>query len=400
MSVQTFEYKAFGADGVGSRGFAEASTKQEAFRQLQARGLTPVTLREARSHRTRGVRIASKELAHFTYQLGVLLNAKVQLAEGLLSIAEQEREGPLRSVVEDVARRVTAGESVSAALEAHRETFGDVFVESVRASEKTGTLAAILDHLADMLERSQEATRQVRGALLYPITVSAVLAFASIFLIGVIVPKFGEMFAQRGASLPTLTRVLMEVGLSVRSYWWAYLIGAGGIGVAAYSAGRSTMGRRTLDAIAHRIPYIERILRGLGVSRFSRVLGIALSSGIGLVEALQLAGKASGRIILMEEIAGVVSNLRAGGRLTDCLRQSRYFPVFAKRMLAAGDQSGEIPRMCEIVSRHYERECQHLTKDLSGVLEPVLIVAIAGVVLVIALSVFLPMWDMARVVGS
>lgn len=106
---------------------------------------------------------------------------------------------------------------------------------------------------------------------------SAVLAFASI-LIGVIVPKFGEMFAQRGASLPTLTRVLMEVGLSVRSYWWAYFIGAGGIGVAAYSAGRSTMGRRTLDAVAHRIPYMAHSAR-LGVSRFSRVLGIAFRPG-------------------------------------------------------------------------------------------------------------------------
>lgn len=400
MSVLTFEYKAYDGTGARTRGVAEAATKQDAFRQLQAKGLTPVTLREAKARRSRGTKIASKDLAHFTYQLGVLLNAKIPLAEGLLSIAEQEREGPLKSVVEDVARRVTSGESVSLALGAHRDTFGEVFVESVRASERTGTLATILDHLADMLERSQEATRQVRGALLYPASVFVVLALASVFLVGVIVPKFGEMFAKRGASLPRLTRVLMEFGLSVRGYWWAYLLGALALGIAAHAFWRSASGQRSLDVLAHRIPFIERILRGLGVARFARVLGISLSSGLGLVEALQLAGKASGRLVLMGEIEGMATRLRTGARLSECLRQSQYFPVFAKRMLAAGDQSGEIPRMCEIVSRHYERECQHLTKDLSGVLEPVLIVAIAGVVLVIALSVFLPMWDMARVVGS
>lgn len=160
MSVQTFEYKAFTAPmawvlaGLPRR---QPSRKRSA---TPARGLTPVTLSEARSHRTRGVRIASKELAHFTYQLGVLLNAKVQLAEGLLSIAEQEREGPLRSVVEDVARRVTAGESVSSALEAHAETFGGCFRGIRSGLGENGHIGGDSRSPSRHARASQEATRR------------------------------------------------------------------------------------------------------------------------------------------------------------------------------------------------------------------------------------------------
>lgn len=399
MSAIMFEYRAYDATGGSTKGWTEASTRHEAFRQLQAKGLTPVTLKEAKARRGRRQKVAAKELAHFTYQLGVLLNAKIPLAEGLMSIAEQERDGPLKRVVEDVAHRVTSGQSVSAALVAHREVFGEVFVESVRASERTGSLATIMDHLAEMLERSQETTRQVRGALLYPVSVAVVLGLASVFLVGVIVPKFGAMFEQRGASLPTITRVVMAVGMSVRTFWWAYAAAAaaGALGVRWLLT--TERGRAVLDRAAHRVPFVRRILRGLGLARFARVLGIGISSGLGLIEALSLAGKASGRAALMSDVDRMVAALRTGGRLGECVRTSAYFPVFAKRMLAAGDQSAEIPRMCEIVSRHYERECQHLTKDLSAVLEPLLIVAIAGVVLVVALSIFMPMWDMAKLVN-
>lgn len=400
MTDQTFEYTAYSASGAMSRGRTEASSKHEAFRRVQAMGLTPVNLRAVRRRSSRGSTVASKDLAHFTYQLSVLLDAKIPLAEGLSSIAEQERDGPLRDVVEDVARRVTAGEGVASALGVHRGAFGEVFVESVRASEQTGTLGTILNHLAEMLERSQEATRQVRGALLYPASVAVVLALASVFLVGVVVPRFGEMFAKRGASLPMLTRVVMDVGLSVRSFWWAYAIALAGAAVGARWIWTSASGRRTLDRAAHRIPYVSPIIRGLGISRFARVLGVGLSSGLGLIEALTLAGKASGRPVLAMDAERMAQSVRAGGRLGTCLHESDYFPLFAKRMLAAGDQSGEMARMCDVVARHYERECQHLTKDLSSVLEPIMIVGIAGVVLVVALAIFLPMWDMARLVGA
>lgn len=400
MSTVAFEYRAYGSGGELVRGIAQAASRQDAFRQLQAKGLTPVVLRTAREGRSGTKKIAAKDLAHFTYQLSVLLNANVPLAEGLMNIAEQEREGPLKAIVEDVARRVSSGEGVATALAAHQGAFGEVFVESVRASERSGSLATILEHLADMLERAQETTRQVRGALMYPASVAGVLTLASVFLVGVIVPKFGEMFSKRGASLPILTRIVMEVGLSVRGFWWAYLAALVAIAFGVRWLWVTPRGQMLLDRAAHRVPYIERIVRGLGISRFARVLGIGLSSGLGLIEALTLAGKASGRPLLIQDTEQMAIAIRSGGRLGDCLRECDYMPLFTKRMLAAGEQSGEMPRMCGIVSRHYERECQHLTKDLSGVLEPVLIVAIAGVVLVVALSIFLPMWDMAKLVNS
>lgn len=399
MTALAFEYKAFDASGKTTRGVVEAISKADAFRLVQGMGLTPTSVRRTARTRGRRTKVKAKDLAHFTYQIGVLLSAKIPLTEGLSSIADQERDGPLRRVVQDIAQRVSSGEGIAAAFSAHQATFGEVFVESVRAAERSGSLGVVLDHLADMLEKSQETTRQVRSALLYPTCVVTVLGVASVFLVGVIVPKFGAMFAKHGASLPFLTRVLLDIGQSIRELWWGYATVLLGLAVLGrWLLGRPG-GRQWLDRTLHRVPVIGGILRGLGIARFSRVLGIGLSSGLGLIEAILLAGKASGRPALVVEVERMAGLLQTGARLSDCVQSCTYFPRFARRMLSAGDRSGEIPRMCGIVARHYERECEHMTKDLSGAVEPLLIVGIAGMVLIVALAIFLPMWDMAKLVG-
>jgi type II secretory pathway component PulF len=251
-----------------------------------------------------------------------------------------------------------------------------------------------------MLERGVETTRQVRGALMYPACVVGVLVLAVTFLVGFVIPKFATMFKRHGSELPLFTKVLLEVGQSMQQYWWAYLLGVAAIVFTFRRLTRTDEGLLLLDKIAHRIPYVKRILIGIGVARFARILGLSLGSGLGLIEALTLAGKASGRPLLRRESIDMASKVRAGATLAAVLGESAYLTPFARRMLTAGERSSEIPRMCSVVSRHYEREASELTKNLSTVIEPVLVVAIAGVVLVVAMAIFLPMWDSMKMVGS
>lgn len=234
---------------------------------------------------------------------------------------------------------------------------------------------------------------------MYPICVCSVLAFAMIFLVTFVVPKFAKMFSSRGAALPFFTQLLMNLGLSVQNYWWAYLVVLTGIGFAARPLFTTRKGRARLDALMHMIPYIRSILIGVGISRFCRIFGLGLSSGLGLIESLELAGRASGRPLLEMDVAKMIQHVRTGGRLTDVIVNCGYLSSFCKRMLSAGEQSAEIPRMCGVVATHYDRETAHLTKNIGTVIEPLLIVGIAVMVLVIALAVFLPMWDMVKVVG-
>ncbi len=402
MSAITFDYVAIDRLGVKRRGSTPAASVADACRKVAALGLTPITIRRTSGKLGFAItsgRIPTKELSQFTYQLGVMVSARIPVSDGLLSIAQQEKNPVLKSIVTDIAKRIQSGEQIAVAMDAHRRAFGDVYVETIRAAERSGNLAKVLDHLSETLEKGQEQARQVRGALMYPTCVVVVLTLAVLFLVGFVVPKFATMFRSRNLQLPLFTELLMGFGLSLQQFWWAYLAGVIAVGVVAWTLWTRPGGRLLLDALLHRVPYINRILVGSGMSRFASIFALGLQSGLGLIECLDLAGRSTGRAMLMLDVERMIAQVRAGGRLSDVLSTCRYLTPFTKRMLVAGEQSAEIPRLCGVISRHYERETAHLAKNLSTVIEPVLIVAIAGVVLVIALAIFLPMWDMAKLVS-
>jgi len=216
------------------------------------------------------------------------------------------------------------------------------------------------------------------------------------FLLTFVVPKFTAMFAERGVELPLLTRVLTETGSFMRSFWWAVILALVAGVFVLMSAMRQRKARESLDRILHGIPVLRPLLVSLGVARFARTLGIGLTSGVSLLEALRHAGAASGRPTLAADAEALASQCERGSSLTDAMATTTYLPTFARRMIAAGENSAELPKMCEVIARHYDREAAHLTKNLGTAIEPVLIAGLTGIVLLVALGIFLPMWDMAR----
>jgi type II secretory pathway component PulF len=250
-----------------------------------------------------------------------------------------------------------------------------------------------------MLERSIETRQQVRNALMYPACVISTLTLAVMFLVGFVIPKFAKMFASRNVELPIFTRILMWVGDSFQSFWWLYLLLVVGTVFAVRKAWRTEKGRWNLELLLHRIPFIKSILIGLSVARFSRVLGLCMSSGLGLIDALSMAGKASARPALARDVERIIDQVKAGGRISAVLVACEYIPPFAKRMLTSGEESAEMAKMCTIIARHYERDTTGLTKNIATIIEPVMIVLIAGVVLIVALAIFLPMWNMASLMN-
>ncbi|MCZ6835904.1 MAG: type II secretion system F family protein [Planctomycetota bacterium] len=398
MSQATFQYRALDRHGVKTKGKLNARDEREAYRQIKANGLMPIRIVESnRRSRVRGV--TQRDLSQLTYQIAVLLEAGIPFVDGLHGIADEETNESLKQILRQVARAVEGGCSITEALEPHRAVFGDVYVETVHAAETSGNLIEVMNSLATMLEREEEMRRNARGALIYPVCVIIVLVLAMGFLMTVIVPRFATMFAGRGMALPLPTQILVWLSDGIKMFWPVMLVGGGLSIVSVRHAWKQPRSRQRIDTMLHRIPYLKDILVGLAISRFAQVFGIALRSGISLIDALELSGRASGRPMLQREVAFLSERVSSGHRLTDMLRQCDYFTPFTRRMLSAGEEAADLTKMCQIIARHYEREVAHLTKNISTLIEPILIIGLAFIVLIVALAIFLPMWNMGALVG-
>lgn len=397
MSAVTIRYTAIDRQGRSAKGKLDVSGEPEAIRKLSEQGLTPLTLTIDRGRRPLlSKRITRTELAAMTRELSVLLDAQIPIGRGMASMADQQHNPMLREVLIKVASSIESGSSITEALSMHEKVFGEVYIETIRAAEKSGSLAPVMTHLADMLDRQVASSQNLRRALTYPVVVLAAVVLAVTVILVFVVPRFAATFSANGVQLPVVTRVVQEIGLSMRAHWWIYLLGAAALIWGMVAAWRAPGGRRRIEAVLPHLPHIGKIVTTVTTARFMRVVSIALEAGIDLTDAIQMGGKATGRPLFAEECASIAERLRGGESLESLLSTSRYLPAFARRMIAAGRDSRDLARASNIVSEHYDRESDHLSKSISSLIEPLMTFALAGVVLLVALSVFLPMWQMVR----
>lgn len=399
MSVTTFKYTALDGNGGTASGSIRAADEQEAYRKLAASNLTPLDLEEvherARFFSLGGV--TQRDVVSFTRELAVLVEARIPLDRGLIAIADQEPKPILAGMIRDIATIVESGLPMTQGLEKHRAVFGDVYIETMRAAEKSGSLREVTSHLADMLERQMETRQMLKRAAAYPVIVLAMVIVALSVIIGYVVPKFAKTFAAQKVDLPAVTVAIQQLGYSVQNYWYLYLIAIVGSIVGLVVAWRSEGGRLALEGVLAKTPYVGKMMHAVCAARFSRVMSIGLMSGLDVIEALEVAGRSTGRPIFVNECSDMSTKLRQGAPLSEVIQQSRCLPSFAKRMLAAGKDSKEVARACDIVSRYYDRESSHLAKNVNTFIEPLMTVALAGIVLIVALAVFLPMWEMSSI---
>jgi type II secretory pathway component PulF len=398
MTLQTYKYKGLDAIGQEVRGTIKASDEEDARRRVSALGLTPTRVRESRASGPifSFQQVKTKDIVGLTRELSVLVEAHIPLDRGLVSIAEGDGKPALNAMLLDIAAMIESGQPMTKALEKYRDIFGDVYIETIRAAEKSGNMVAVMSHLAELMERQLETQQQLKRAMTYPAIVMSVVFLAVTVIVVFVVPKFGAIFESQGAALPITTRAVQALGDSVRGYWWAYLGGIIGSVVGLMVAWANPRGRLALEVFLTKVPYVSKVIIAVTSGRFARVVCIGLQSGLDVIEAIQMGGRATGRPVFINECTAMVERLKGGERLADVLRATRYLPSFARRMIGAGKDATDLARSCDIVARHYDREASHLTKNVNTIVEPLMTVAMAGIVLLIALSVFLPMWGMVR----
>ncbi len=334
-----------------------------------------------------------------TRQLATLVKAGMPLLRALRTVSDQLDPGPLRDVFAMIASDVESGVKLSEALSTHPRWFPPYFVNMVRAGELGGLLDDILKRLAELQERQARLRDRVRSALMYP----AFVMFAAVGILGVlmafVVPTFLGMFTELGSALPWPTQLLVRTTQIVRHWWWVVLLGMGGGGALIRLALRQPAGRRLADRVALHLPVVGSLVERILIARFARTFGTLISSGVPILSALETVRATVTNSVIDDALSDVEHSLKVGESLARPMELSGVFPPLVTRMVALGEETGQLDHMLMQVADSYEEEVEVQLAGLTQLLEPMLIVFVGGVVGFIVIAMFLPLMSLTKLLG-
>lgn len=393
----TFEYTARDALGGTQDGTLEASSREEAISKLRREGLQIVELEEETASGPLLVpRVKKNDIVYITGQLAVMTDTGITLSSALDSIAKQETNPTLKAVLLDLKTQVEAGEDFSTALSKHPKHFDRTYIALIRASEKTGTLAEMLENISLYMRNQLDTMQKVRGALAYPTVMLVLATGVTIFLLTYILPKFEPLFTRKGIKLPKMTVVLMTASDMLIDYWWAWLA-AIIVAVIVFLVGRKTdTGRGILDWLAINTPIIGPLARKVILSRSVRTLGTMVESGVSMLDALRLAAEVSSNVYYERGWLHALDLVTEGKSICDSLQGNKLFPGPLVQMIAAGEDTGKLDHVLRKVSAHYDKEVESAIKSATTMLEPLMITVMGVVVGGIAMGLLLPIFSLSR----
>jgi len=341
--------------------------------------------------------VSEKQLTLFTTQLSTLQDAGLPIVSCLKILEGQLPKGYFKNVLAGVTDDVESGSSLSEAMGKHPKCFDGLYVNMVRAGEAGGVLDVILARLASFKEKTEKLKRRVKGAAMYPVAVLIVIVLILLFIMTRVVPKFEEVFSGLPggrAALPGITKVMMGISRWLVAWWWAFLLVVGGVIFAvpkllAMTAG----GRYFVDKLKLRLPISGKLYRKILVARFTRTFGTLISSGVPILEALEIVGAAAGNAVMEKIIREVHNAIREGESIAEPLA-NQSVPIFDDlviNMIDVGEKTGELDKMLIKVADNFDDEVEVAVSSLTALLEPLLIVVMGGAVFVIVLALFLPL---------
>ena len=332
-------------------------------------------------------------------QLATLVKAGMPLLRALRTVSDQLDAGPLRDVFTSVAADVEAGVKLSEALAHHPRWFPPFYVNMVRAGEIGGLLDEILKRLAELLEKQARLRERVKSALMYPAFVMLAAVGILAILMTFVVPTFLGMFTELGSTLPWPTQVLVVASTGMRTWWWLVLLVAAGGGVAVRAFIQTPFGRRVVDQGTLHAPVFGSLVERLLISRFARTFGTLISSGVPILGALETVRATVTNVVIDQALQDVEHSLKAGESLARPMELSGVFPPLVTRMIALGEETGQLDRMLMQVADSYEEEVEVQLAGLTQLLEPLLIVFVGGVVGFIVIAMFLPLMSLTKLLG-
>lgn len=407
--MPTYEYIGIDSKGKKSSGTVDAENERAVRIKLRRMNVFPTTIVPEGSGLRRGgmgmqmdvskyfKRIKVQEIAVMTRQLATLINASIPLVDALQAISDQVENPKLKSIISNVRERVMEGSKLSDALRGYPKVFGDLYVNMINAGENSGALDIVLLRLAEFTEGQSKLRGKVLGAMIYPAIMSVVGVLLMIMLLVVVVPKVTQIFEDTGAVLPLPTKILIGISDALSTYWYIFIVMIPLIiyGVKRYL--RSPAGRAKWDRKKLTLPLFGRLNRIIIISRFSRTLATLLSSGVPLLVAMDIVKNIVTNTRLKEVVEQTRDSVREGQSMAEPLRKSGEFPPLITHMIAIGEKTGELEKMLERVADTYDQEVDNALSTMTSLLEPLMIIVMAGVVSFIVMSILLPIMKLNQI---
>ena len=345
-------------------------------------------------------KVKQKEIAVFTRQFSVMLNAGMPLVQGLDAIAQKHPNEAFKTVLNQVRSDVESGSTLSAALGRHPKVFDSLYTNMVAAGETGGILDTILQRLSVFIEKIVKLKSAVRSAMIYPSVILTVAVGVVIVILWKVVPVFRSLFEGFDVALPLLTRFVIAVSEIVERFaiYSVFVIAAGVFAFLKFY--KTDKGRHTVDSLLLKCPILGDILRKIGVARFTRTLATLLTSGVPILEGLDITAKTAGNAILEDTILTLRQRIEEGGTMAEPMRQSGFFPPMVTQMVSVGESTGEMDTMLVKVADFYEEEVDVVVANLLTILEPVLMVFLGVVVGGIVIAMYLPLFKLIQVLSS
>jgi len=403
--MANFTYKALDQRGTSATGEIEGESKAAAAAALRNRGLTVLDLNEVKTGLAQMdiggalTRIKPKDITVFSRQFATMVSSGLSMLRCLYVLEEQTENKKLAAVIGQIKDDVEAGISLSDALEKHPNVFNKLYVSMVRAGELGGILDEVLNRLATQLEKEDSIRRAVKSAMVYPIMIGT---FALLVLIGMVmflIPIFADMYKDLGGQLPGLTRVMMAVSDFLTGWWYIVFPAVIAVVWVIIRLKRTEGGTELWDRFKLRVPMgIGEIVRKLAVARFSRTLGTLVSSGVPILQAIEITGQAAGNVVIEKAMKDVQQSIKEGQSITGPLEKVSVFPAMVTQMIAVGEETGSLDAMLGKVADFYEDEVDASVKSLTSILEPILMIGVGSVVGLVVIAMYLPIFNMMNIV--
>lgn len=400
--MPAYQYSALDASGKQHKGIMDGDSARQIRQQLRDQALTPLQV-EAVQHKQTGQsrwfqkKLTAYDLALMTRQLSVLIAASIPLEEAIRAVAKQSEKKHVESLLLSVRAKVLEGHSLAKALD-QSGNFPTLYIATVAAGERSGHLDLILEQLADYTEGRFAMQKKIQGAMIYPV-ILMLMSFGIIMgLMTYVVPDIVKVFANTDQALPWITQALMATSDFIRNYWM-YMLVLGALGL--FLLGRflrTDAGHYTLDRFILKLPLFGKLSRGINSARFASTLSILTRSGVPLVDALKIGAAVSSNWVIRDAVNHAAEKVVEGGNLATQLERSGYFPPMMVQMIRSGENSGELDRMLIRASDMQDKQISSLITTLLALLEPLMLVFMAGIVLVIVIAVMLPIVNMNNLI--
>jgi len=396
--MATFTYTARAFNGDLRTATIDASSRDDVIAQLRKQRLSVVKIDQDATKKIGKGSIKTRDVVIFTRQFSTMINSGLPLVQALTILAEQTDNKALAEVTKKVVFDVESGNTVADALSKHPRAFTNLYVNMVAAGEAGGILDTILMRLATFLEKNDALVRKVKGAMIYPVVIMSVAAIAVVVLLIFVIPVFATMFASGGMALPLPTRIVIGASGFLKAYWW--VIGAviiiGGYSFKKYYA--TSNGKLVIDRLLLKVPVLGDVLRKSAVSRFTRTLGTLISSGVSILEGLEITAKTAGNRVIQDAIMQSRSSIAGGDTIAQPLQKSKVFPPMVISMIAVGEQTGGLDEMLSKIADFYDEEVDAAVSNLLSLLEPIMIVFLGVIVGGMVVAMYLPIFDMVNAV--